>query len=135
MKHSIKYSALLLTVFFFLAISINAIDKREFSETAIENLVAGINSDNNGLMRSSIYFAGKYQVAEASKALVNKLNSEKEPSNIILIALALYQIGDRQGMMEVLDLAKTSQNERVQRRLFSIATEYMNQTNIHYVLR
>lgn len=65
---------------------------------ALENLVAGIQSDNTGVKRSSIYFAGKYRIAEAEEALIDQLKVEEDPSTRILIALVLFEMGSEKGL-------------------------------------
>ena len=107
--------------------------QRSFSENEIENLISGINSENNGLMRSSVYFAGKYQIEAAVETLVDKLEDEEEPSNVILIAMAIYKIGDRDALMKVLDTAKSSENERVKHMLNAIVAEHLIETETEFV--
>lgn len=92
---------------------------------ALENLVAGIHSDNTGVKRSSIYFAGKYRIAEAEDALINQLKEEKDPSTRILIALVLYEMGSEEGLSKVKDLSENDDNARVRRMTFQIYNEYL----------
>jgi HEAT repeat protein len=67
-------------------------------ERAIQNLVIGIQSDNAGLKRSCIYFAGKYEVSEVVNELIELLGKEKDSSTKKVIALVLYKIGDQKGI-------------------------------------
>ena len=92
---------------------------------ALENLVAGIHSDNTGVKRSSIYFVGKYRIAEAEDALINQLKEEKDPSTRILIALVLYEMGSEEGLSKVKDLSENDDNARVRRMTFQIYNEYL----------
>ena len=41
---------------------------------ALENLLDGIKSENDGVKRSSIYFVGKYKIADAEDLLIGQLN-------------------------------------------------------------
>ena len=91
---------------------------------AIENLKAGIKSDNEGLRRSSIYLAGKYRLANVVETLVNQLKDEDNPSNRILIALVLYRIGDKEGMNAVENLYKTDKNQKVRKMAHEIINAY-----------
>ena len=116
-------------------LSLSAAENQYYADTDVANLISGIKSDNNGLMRSSIYFAGKYKIEETTDALLEVLNSESDPSNVILIALAIYQMGDKEAMMHVLDVAKNSSNNRVKHMLSAIALQYLAESNIQYVLR
>ena len=84
-----------------------------YAEKAVKNLIIGINSNNEGLSRSSIYYAGKDKIAEAVDALVEKMWKEKNPNTRILIALSLYQIGDFKGLEAVKEQAVNDRDERV----------------------
>ncbi|MDZ7764116.1 MAG: hypothetical protein U5K00_06770 [Melioribacteraceae bacterium] len=129
-----KSSLLIVTVAVLLSVTLTQAQVHEsFSEKEIENLISGINSENNGLMRSSVYFAGKYQIEAVVETLVDKLESEEEPSNIILIAMTIYKIGDREALMKVLDTAKSSENERVKHMLNAIVAEYLIETETEFV--
>jgi len=72
-----------------------------FTEKALGNLVMGIQSDNYGLKRDCIYLAAKYKLSELVNVLVDEFKSEKNPKTRVLIALALYNIGDRNGIESV----------------------------------
>ena len=102
--------------------SINEITSNKY---ALQNLVAGIQSGNTGVKRSSIYFAGKYRIAEAEDALINQLKEEKDPSTRILIALVLYEMGSEEGLSKVKDLSENDDNARVRRMTFQIYNEYL----------
>lgn len=92
---------------------------------ALENLVAGIQSDNTGLKRSSIYFAGKYRIAETEDVLIAQLKEEKDPSTRILIALVLYEMGSEKGLLEVKNLSLNDENAKVRRMSLQIYNEYL----------
>ena len=92
---------------------------------ALENLVAGIHSENNGVRRNSIYFAGKYRIVETEEALIDQLKNERDPSTRILIALVLYELGSEEGLLEVKDLSLNDENAKVRRMATQIYNEYM----------
>jgi HEAT repeat protein len=92
---------------------------------ALENLVAGIHSDNTGVKRSAIYFAGKYRIAESEEALIAQLKEENDPSTRILIALVLYEMGSEEGLLEVKDLSLNDKDAKVRRMATQIYTEYL----------
>lgn len=85
---------------------------------AFENLAEGITSDNYGVRRSSIYFAGEYKLQKAVEPLVEQLEREEDPQLRILIGLSLYQIGASDGMEKVQELANNDKNDKV-RAMFS----------------
>jgi hypothetical protein len=92
---------------------------------ALENLVAGIHSDNTGVKRSAIYFAGKYRIAESEEALIAQLKEENDPSTRILIALVLYEMGSEEGLLEVKDLSLRDKDAKVRRMATQIYNEYL----------
>ena len=103
----------------------NSIKDVTDSKYALENLVVGIQSDNTGLKRSSIYFAGKYRIAETEDALIAQLKAEKNPSTRILIALVLYEMGSEKGLLEVKNQSLTDEDAKVRRMCLQIYNEYL----------
>jgi len=92
---------------------------------ALKNLTAGIKSDNEGVKRSSIYFAGKYKIAEAEPALIEQLGKEKNPSTRILIALVLFEMGSVDGLLEVRKLSKEDIDPKARHMSTYIYNEYL----------
>jgi len=92
---------------------------------ALQNLLAGIKSDNEGVKRSCIYFAGKYRIAETEAALLEQLNKEVNPSTKILIALVLYELGSDEGLELIKKLAMDDENSEVRRMSTHIQNEHM----------
>ncbi|MCU7490370.1 MAG: HEAT repeat domain-containing protein [Ignavibacteria bacterium] len=105
------------------------------NRTAIGNLIMGIESDNTGLSRSSIYYAGLYRVPEAVKPLLEKMRSESDASTKILIALALFRIGDPEGMDMIESLSVKDPDSRVRRMCSAIFNEYVSPDSLNYVAR
>lgn len=99
------------------------------SEYAIENICAGIMSENRGVKKSMIYLAGKYKMTVAVDALTEQLEDEKCPEIKILIALSLYQIGDKDGMEAVKNLAFSASDNRVKNMCLAIYNLYMIDKN------
>jgi HEAT repeat protein len=115
-------SAFLVSAGFAQKNSINEITNNEY---ALKNLVAGIQSDNTGVKRSSIYFAGKYRIAEAEDSLINQLNEEEDAGTRILIALVLYEMGSEEGLLEVQKLSLDDEDAKVRRMATQIFNEYL----------
>ena len=92
---------------------------------ALENLIAGIHSENDGVRRNSIYFAGYYKIVEAEDALIAQLKEEKDPSTRILISLVLYELGSEEGLLEVKDLSLKDKDAKVRRMATQIYNEYL----------
>ncbi|MCW9096627.1 MAG: HEAT repeat domain-containing protein [Ignavibacteriaceae bacterium] len=103
----------------------NSIKDVTLNKYALQNLVAGIQSDNTGVKRSSIYFAGKYRIAETESALIAQLKQEKDPSTRILIALVLYEMGSEEGLIEVKKLSMNDKDAKVRRMATQIYNEYL----------
>jgi len=95
------------------------------NEYALVNLLDGISSKNDGVKRSSIYFVGKYRIAEAEQLLIEQLKKEQDPSNRILIALVLYELGSKDGLLEIKKLVTNDDNQKVRRMSTHIYSEYL----------
>lgn len=96
------------------------------NKNAIENLKVGIKSDNNGLKKSSIYFAGYYRLAETVPVLTEQIKKESDPKIRILIALVLYKIGDEKSIDLVKEMAAKDNNPEVRRICTCIYDAYIN---------
>jgi len=103
----------------------NSIKDVTDNKYALQNLVAGIHSDNTGVKRSAIYFAGKYRIAESEAALIAQLKKENDPSTRILIALVLYEMGSEAGLYEVKALSLNDEDAKVRRMTMQIYNEYL----------
>jgi len=103
----------------------NSINDISSNKYALQNLLAGIKSDNEGVQRSSIYFAGKYRIAESESALIEQLNTEENPSTRILIALVLYELGSMKGLEAIRELARNDKDLKVRRMSTHIYNEYL----------
>ena len=108
----------------------NSISDVTNNEYAVENLKSGINSDNDGVRKSSIYFAGKYRIAEVVNTLAERLEKEEEPSIRLLIAYSLYEIKDADGMNAVKELSLNDKNVKVKRMSFNLYDEYLNNSTL-----
>lgn len=92
--------------------------------TAVNDLMIGIQSENDGLRKSSIYFAGKYRIREVVSALIDQMDQEKNPSIRILIANSLFRIGDERGMEKIIAVAAKDDNGKVRRICSALVREY-----------
>ena len=91
---------------------------------AIDNLIVGIQSSNEGVKRDCIYFAGKYEIAETVNSLIDELKHEKNPKDRALIALALYRIGNEKGIQAVYEASLTETDAKVKHTCNAIVAEY-----------
>ena len=87
-----------LTVFFVMSSFLNSQtvsnQRAELPEYAVKNILIGIESENDGLKMSCIYFAGKYKIFEASQSLVEEIKSSNDDELSKMLAWSLYQIGN-----------------------------------------
>lgn len=97
--------------------------KYQFNKNSIESLRDGITSKNNGLRRSAIYMAGFYEVSEVANTLCDELKNEINPAVKVLIALALYKIGDENSLNMIENLSKTEKDDDTRRMMFAIAEQ------------
>lgn len=128
MRHSAKTAAVLMVVLT-LTTSAYAGKKTDAESVKVQkmapSLVAGITSENDGLRRSSIYYAGKYKVTEAVEALCAQLNKEKNPRTRILIALSLYSIGSAEGLAAVKTHVNQDSDPKVRRMCAEIYETFL----------
>lgn len=97
----------------------------DLKKNAIENLVSNINSENDGVRKSAIYYAGYYKVAETMNALKGQFKKESDPSVRILIALSLYKLGNPDGMEFINTYAKKDNDTKVRRMCSAIYGDYL----------
>ncbi len=97
--------------------------EKSIKEIALQNLLTGIQAENTGLKKSSIYFSGLYKVEESVDVLINQLDKEEDPAVRILIALALYKIGTEEGIAAIQNLAVNDDNLKVRRMSKAILDE------------
>lgn len=133
-ENSIANLLIMALVIFVAASNLFAQDYQEItiSDPAIENLTTGITSDNYGLKRNCIYFAGKYKIKEAVPVIIEELNSTNDRRIKILAARVLYEIGNRTGMNAVRELALTDTTKQVQRICTAIYNAYVVETDPKY---
>jgi len=100
--------------------------KNEIPEMMVKNLAMGIASDNLGLRRSCIYFAGFYEIEELVNPLVEQLAKEPDSNTRILIALSLYKIGSKDAIKAIEEVAKNDVNPKVKKMGIAILNEFHN---------
>lgn len=114
---------LLLTNSIFAQHSLSEFTKNKY---ALDNLKMGIHSDNEGVRKSAIYFAGKYKVLESAEVLIEQLKKEENPGIKVLIALALFEMESKEGLDAVRKLSNNDENLRVRNMASFIYNEYAN---------
>jgi len=109
-----------------LSITSNAQDlsNLHFNEKALGNLVMGVTSENEGLKRSSIYYAGKYRVSELSNVILDEMKNETNPEMRCLMAMSLYKIKDADAMDYITKLARYESDKKVRNMCRAITELY-----------
>ena len=128
-KNYLFFITLLLTILLsnqFLGKSPKSNSEVEVPKYAIDNLILGIQSENCGLCRSCIYFVGKYKIDEAVNTLIDRVRNETKPQIRILIAIALYQIGNEHGIFELDKMGYNDPDYNVREICRNIFNEYMS---------
>lgn len=131
----LKSLFVLILTLFISALSVKGQENYHYTENDVANLINGIESNNDGLMRSCVYFAGKYKVEETCSVLIDLFKKEIDTSDKVLIALAIYKIGDKEAMMELLNVVNNMKESRVKNILSTIVLEHLSEHNIPFVLR
>ena len=132
LNNSIKITAVFFTVLFTLISAPGASAKSggfysattEKQSFMINNLKAGIMSDNQGLRRSSIYYAGCYQVAELTSSLIEQLDKEPLVRNRKLILLSLYKTGGDKALKAIEDYVTSGKDTESRILAQCIINEY-----------
>lgn len=110
--------------------------KDQLTDNQLQTLVTGIKSDNLGLKRSSIFFAGYYKLSETVDVLKDEMLNAENPDIQILAALALYEIGDDDVMVDLNVLAKNKDEDyKVRRMAQAIYEHWVNEMNFVSVAR
>jgi HEAT repeat protein len=112
-----KLLIILFLLFFFVSFGLAAGPAKwannDQKEKAIENLLVGLNSDNEGLQSSSAFFLGEYNSSEAVIPLMKILKNSSQEELRIQSALALLKIGDARGIYAIKKAIKYDQSKRV----------------------
>ncbi len=90
--------------------------------SAIKNLEMGIKSDNAGLQKQSVYYAGKYEIKEVIPALMTALENTKDAGTRKLIVRTLYKIDPAKALKSINNL--TAADEQVKKLCDALNYDY-----------
>lgn len=132
MKNLINKIAVL-TAVIVLAVSISMIAEtrddskagEKITKRALADLHRGIQSGNIGLRKSSIYFAGAYEVKGAVDVLIEQLDKEENEQIRVLIALSLYKIGGEKAQNALQQLVLSDESAKVRRMAGAIVHQVL----------
>jgi hypothetical protein len=133
-KFKVVFTAVILTLVISSFSFANSPAKKNFhlSEKSIENLIAGISSDNMGLKISSAYMLGEYQCNKAVLPLLKILKSDDREEARIAAAVALYKIDDSRGLFAVKQAVRFDSSERVKKICSLLYSEHSKPNRVKY---
>jgi HEAT repeat protein len=99
---------------------------------AEQNLLIGLQSDNQGLRESSAYMLGELGSGRAVIPLMGMLRSDDSESSRIVAALALTRIGDARGVYAVKRAASFDESVEVQKKCAFFVNEYAQPGAFHF---
>ncbi len=103
--------------------------KAILNEKAVKSYLFDLQHENEGVRRAAVYFAGRYQISETVDILIQQLENEKNPSTRVLIAVALFNIGERKGFDAIYRTASLDPDEKVRRMCETIYNEFASGQN------
>ena len=101
----------------------NAIGEIRYQQ-AVDNLLIGLGSGNDGLRRSSAYMLGEIKSDEAVIPLMRALKSGKDERTQIAAAFSLCKIGDARGVFAVKQEVRFSDSEKVRNSCLWFYNQY-----------
>lgn len=133
MKRNILFAAAFVLTFAFF-FSSNLFGKtgisdtnKTFKENHIKMLLMGINSDNAGLIKSCIHYAGLYKITETVDPLVDILNDKsKDFTTRVSAAMSIYNIGNNAGINAIRVFSESSKEEKIREVCSAIYQDYLD---------
>lgn len=119
MKNIISWTSLFVVVFF-LTLPLNAkvisASPAQISESVIvDNLLLGVNSGNEGLKLSALFYLGNYDSEKSLIELLRTLKDDPRDEARITAALSLYKLGDARGIFAIERAAIFDESPRVRK--------------------
>ena len=126
MKNIAKLSmALILTIILSGTLLANPVGDKEYDQYLIKSL----QDENVGIRSSAAQLLGERKVEVAVEPLVKMLKTEKNSSTRIVVAMALYQIGDEKALPALKEVASNDKNKTV-RRVVAAIVHKMNTVQV-----
>ena len=108
----------------------------EIPPASIKNYRLGLISENNGVIMSCAYYAGKYQLKEFCPDLLNVLENSKDTDICKMTIWSLYQIGDEYALEKMRSCLNKHSSEELKscadflQRIRSYDTEILKTINL-----
>jgi HEAT repeat protein len=110
MKTLMKISC---AMFLILLIGSSAYAQKTSDQEYNQYLINSLNDENIGIRTSAAQLLGERKVQEAVDPLIKMLKSEKQYSARIVVAVALFNIGDEKALPELKKVAKSDKDKCV----------------------
>ena len=112
--------ALVLTIFLSGVLLAQPVSDKEYNQFLIKSL----QDENIGIRSSAAQLLGERQVNEAVEPLVKMLTTEENSSVRIVVAIALYKIGDENALPVLKKVAATDKNKTVRKVAGAIVQKF-----------
>jgi HEAT repeat protein len=112
---------ILAIIFFASSQNFGQTEKRELTKTDVSNLIICMKSDNEGIRRCGVYFAGYYKVKETVIPLMTILYKDDCEEIRMLAARSLCEIGDARGLFAVKRAVKFNDSDKVKQLCFFLS--------------
>lgn len=128
MKKQLLFGVIMFSILFIT--SMNASDKGNAAievkkyKKIVDNLLVGLESDNEGLKLSSTFHLGEFKAYKSVIALMRILHDDANENARITAALALIKIGDARGVFQVKRASFFDESERVRRMCQKFYLDY-----------
>ncbi len=112
---------ILAIIFFASSQNFGQTEKRELTKTDVSNLIICMKSENEGIRRCGVYFAGYYKVKETVIPLMTILYEDDCEEIRMLAARSLCEIGDARGLFAVKRAVKFNDSDKVKQLCFFLS--------------
>ncbi|MCB0729591.1 MAG: HEAT repeat domain-containing protein [Ignavibacteriae bacterium] len=115
MKFRTLINWFIISIFLSTSIFAGVKDLEKYYNRIEENLIVGVESDNQGLRISAAYFLGEINSEKAVIPLMKMLKSSPIEEERLIAALSLAKIKSEKGIYAIKQRIKFDESERVQR--------------------
>ena len=128
MKNIISWTSFFVVVIFLtlpLKAKVNSASPAQISESAIvDNLLLGVNSGNEGLKLSALFYLGNYDSEKSLIELLRTLKDDPRDEARITAALSLFKLGDVRGIFAIERAAIFDESPRVRKLCEKFYTQF-----------
>lgn len=107
---------LLITIFLIpFVISCQTVDNQKIhlDSSALKNYQDNLKSDNDGIVKSSLFFAGKYKLSEVAPDVLEILKNSEDEDLCKWAVWSIYEIGDEHCCSELQKILQNHPSEKI----------------------